>query len=124
MQSRSRPTTCWGGVPTVPSTGPPPATALRMDRLGEVSALFSPESVDDSPRRHDDIAVRDRLIAGHVPGEPAPLGEPHGQEVLPTNHLGVVDRAVAGEAADAVEYLAGLQVPLRHGHDVADGLAL
>src|SRR2546428_13321377 len=106
MQSRSRPTTCWGGVPTVPSTGPPPATALRMDRLGEVSPLFSPESVDDSPWRHDDIAVRDRLIAGHVPGEPAPLREPHGQQDLPTNHFGVVDRAVAGEATAAGEYLA------------------
>src|SRR2546428_6144326 len=117
-------TICWPGVAIAPTAGSTPAAVLRIDGLGEVRGLLGTEPVGEPPLGERDVVVGDRLIARHVPDEPATVGEPHRQEVLPADHVGVVNRPVAGEATDAIKDLASCQVSLRHGEYVTHRLAL
>src|SRR2546427_9759671 len=84
--------------------------ALCMDNLRKVRVLLGPKLVGEPSVRTHDVVPGDRLIARDGPREATILREADRQEVVPPDDVCVVDRAVAREAPDAVEHLAGLQV--------------
>src|SRR5882762_8358985 len=96
--------------------------ALRMDNLRKVRVLLRPQLVGEPSFRTHDVVPGDRLIAHDGPRKATILREADWHEVVPRDDVGVIDRAVAREAPDAVEHLAGLQVPLRHTEHIAHRL--
>src|SRR5687768_17165665 len=90
-------------------------SASRGDEAGrevEQLVLLRAELVREAVARQLDVVVAQRRVRREVALQHAAFGQTHGQQVLLAARVGVLQRAVAEEAANAVEHLAGAQVAL------------